>query len=53
MYAPRAAYSFRMSFCTVPDNRSSGTPRRRATATYIARMKEDDKMVFDTLRISL
>ena len=33
---PRATYSFRMSFCTVPDKRAIGTPCRRATAAYSA-----------------
>ena len=26
MYVPRAMYSFRMSFCTVPPSFSAGTP---------------------------
>jgi len=33
MYVPRATYSLRMSFCTVPDSDASGMPRRLATAT--------------------
>ena len=33
MYVPRATYSFRMSFWTVPDSAAGATPCRRATAT--------------------
>ena len=48
MYVPRATYSLRMSFCTVPDRARSGTPCRRATATYSAsRMIAVALMVID------
>ena len=48
MYVPRATYSLRMSFCTVPDNLDSGTPWRRATAAYSAsRMMAVALMVID------
>ena len=33
MYVPRAAYSLRMSFCTVPASLRGSTPCRFATAT--------------------
>src|ERR1700683_3051400 len=36
MYVPRAMYSFRMSFCTVPDSFFTSAPARPATATYSA-----------------
>jgi len=35
-YVPRAMYSLRMSFCTVPERDSHATPCRRATASTIA-----------------
>jgi hypothetical protein len=37
MYVPRAIYSFRMSFWIVPRSASGDTPRRLATAIYMAR----------------
>ena len=37
MYVPRATYSFRMSFCTVPESDATATPCRFATAAYSAR----------------
>ena len=36
MNVPRATYSFRTSFCAVPETFSRGTPCLSATATYIA-----------------
>ena len=36
MYVPRAMYSLRMSFCTVPDNFARAMPRSSATTMYIA-----------------
>ena len=33
MYVPRAMYSLRMSFCTVPESVAGATPCRFATAT--------------------
>ena len=33
MYVPRAMYSFRMSFCTVPRSAERTTPCSSATAT--------------------
>ena len=36
MYVPRATYSFKMSFCTVPESRFRFAPCRFATATYSA-----------------
>jgi hypothetical protein len=36
MYVPRAMYSLRMSFCTVPWSAVRATPRSSATTTYIA-----------------
>jgi len=36
MYVPRARYSLRMSFWTVPRSLAGSTPWRRATAMYIA-----------------
>ena len=36
MNVPRATYSFRTSFCAVPEIFSRGTPCLSATATYIA-----------------
>ena len=45
---PRATYSLRMSFWTVPDSAASGTPCRLATATYSAsRMIAVALMVID------
>jgi hypothetical protein len=37
MYVPRAIYSLRTSFWTVPDSRSLGTPCSSPRATYRAR----------------
>ena len=36
MYVPRAMYSLRMSFCTVPRSWVESTPWRLPTAMYIA-----------------
>ena len=36
MYVPRAMYSLRMSFCTVPDSAERAMPRSSATTMYIA-----------------
>ncbi len=36
MYVPRAMYSLRMSFCTVPLTAVHGMPRSSATTRYIA-----------------
>jgi hypothetical protein len=36
MYSFWAMYSFRMSFWSVPPSRARGTPRRSATAMYMA-----------------
>ena len=36
MYVPRATYSFRTSFCTVPASRRGSTPWRLPAATYSA-----------------
>ena len=37
MNVPRARYSLRMSFCTVPDSLARSMPCRSAIATYMAR----------------
>ena len=48
MKVPRATYSFRMSFWTVPDNADAAIPRRRAVAIYIAsRMIAVELIVID------
>jgi len=48
MYVPRAMYSLSTSFWMVPASRASGTPCRRATATYSAsRMMAVALMVID------
>src|SRR5664279_1153684 len=36
MYVPRAIYSLRMSFCTVPESFARAIPRSSATTMYIA-----------------
>ncbi len=36
MYVPRAMYSLRMSFCTVPDSAPRAMPRSSATTMYMA-----------------
>ena len=53
MYVPRAMYSFRMSFCTVPDRARGATPCRLPTATYSAsRMIAVALMVMDVDTLS-
>lgn len=36
MYVPRAMYSFRMSFCTVPVSSAGSMPRSSATSWYMS-----------------
>ena len=53
MYVPRAMYSLRMSFWTVPPSRSRGMPRRSATATTMAiRMGAVALMVMEVVTLS-
>ena len=48
MYVPRATYSFRMSFCTVPRSFRMSAPCFLATAMYIAsRMPAGALMVIE------
>src|SRR5579871_3068521 len=52
MYVPRAMYSFRMSFWTVPPSRALGTPWASPTATRSAvRMGAVALMVIETVRV--
>ncbi len=50
MYSFCAMYSFRMSFCSVPDSRVQSTPCFSATARYIAQMTgAGELMVIETV----
>src|ERR1039458_6668276 len=49
MYSFCAMYSFRMSFCSVPESRAHGTPCCSATARYMAHNTEaGELMVMET-----
>ena len=49
MYSFCAMYSFRMSFCSVPESRAHGTPCCSATARYMAHSTEaGELMVMET-----
>ena len=50
MYSFCAMYSFRMSFCSVPESRVQSTPCCSATARYIAqRIDAGELMVIETV----
>ena len=50
MYSFCAMYSFRMSFCSVPDSRDQSTPCFSATAKYMAHMIDaGELMVIETV----
>ena len=50
MYSFCAMYSFKMSFCRVPETRLHGTPCCSATTRYIAQMIDaGELMVIDTV----
>ncbi len=50
MYSFCAMYSFRMSFCSVPERRSQSTPCCSATARYMAQITEaGELMVIETV----
>ena len=50
MYSFWAMYSFRMSFCRVPDRAAQGTPCRSATTRYIAKIiAAGELMVIDVV----
>ena len=53
MYVPRAVYSFRMSFCTVPLSLPGSTPCSSATSSYSSsRMAAVALMVIDVVTLS-